>query len=281
MPVRIMHASALALINVASVAVVVGVAAVMALTVARRRRHLHWPHFLTEVVVLLSAVLLYFLVRGATEGSAAAAAENGMRIVEWERSLGLYHEEWLQSLIVDDQRLVTLMNWIYIWGHWPVIAVVATWLLVEHRGAYAQVRTAFLISGGIGLVIFATFPVAPPRLLDLGMVDTVTEQSRAYRVLQPPQLTNIYAAMPSLHFGWNLLVGLTLARVSTHWTAKAFGILMPMAMLAAVVLTANHYILDAVAGGAVAMSGLAVAVGLQRVRGRLELRRADMETGKA
>jgi membrane-associated phospholipid phosphatase len=116
-----------------------------------------------------------------------------------------------------------------------------------------------LLSGVIGLVIFASFPVAPPRLAEPGVVvDTVTLHSHAYRVLQPAAFTNPYAAMPSLHVGWNLLVGITLARTSRSRAVRLFGWLMPVAMVLAVVLTANHYLLDAVCGALIALGSLSI-----------------------
>jgi membrane-associated phospholipid phosphatase len=127
------------------------------------------------------------------------------------------------------------------------------------------VRNALLISGAIGLVIFATFPVAPPRLTDLAVVDTVTLHSNAYRVLQPPAFVNQYAAMPSLHFGWDLLIGLALIRTATSRPMRLLGWIMPVLMAVAVILTANHYILDVFAGGAVALTGLLFAWCLQRI----------------
>jgi hypothetical protein len=107
-----------------------------------------------------------------------------------------------------------------------------------------------LASGAVGLVFFITFPVAPPRLAELGLVDTVTDQSHAYRLLQPPTLTDQYAAMPSLHVGWNLLLALAIATTAKHTWQRAVATAMPVAMTAAVVLTANHYILDAAVGAA-------------------------------
>ena len=107
--------------------------------------------------------------------------------------------------------------------------------------------------------------MAPPRFLD-GFVDTVTLNSNAYRVLQPPSLTNQYAAMPSLHVGWNLLMGIALYRHATARPVKLFGVLMPVAMYAATVLTANHFLLDGLAGSAVALTGLFAADGIQRHR---------------
>jgi hypothetical protein len=114
-----------------------------------------------------------------------------------------------------------------------------------------------LISGAIGLVIFVYVPVAPPRFMtQYGFIDTVTERTNAYRVLQPPAFTNQYAAMPSLHFGWNLLMGIAWASLSGNRWTRLFGWLMPPLMFAAIVLTANHYLLDGVAGGALAMLGV-------------------------
>jgi hypothetical protein len=113
---------------------------------------------------------------------------------------------------------------------------------------YYRLRNAMMLSGAVGFAFFALFPVAPPRLADLGMADTVTLTSHAYRVLQPAMFTNQFAAMPSLHAGWNLLIGLAILAAARHPLAKAAGVVLPMAMIATVVLTANHYFLDVVLG---------------------------------
>jgi hypothetical protein len=104
------------------------------------------------------------------------------------------------------------------------------------------------------------FPVAPPRLADIGLVDTVTQHSNAYRVLQPKAFTNQYAAVPSLHFGWDLLIGIALVTNARWLAVRVFGAVVPVLMFAAIVLTANHYIFDAIAGGAVALTGLGLAL---------------------
>ncbi len=215
--------------------------------------------FAAEAVLITSAVVAYFGVRGLTEGSAAEAVANAWRIVDLERALGINWEPQLQELVLVRHVLVTAVNWVYIWGHWPVIAAIALWLFFFRRPLYLLYRNAFLVSGGAGLVIFALFPVGPPRLIDLGTIDTVTQYSRAYRVLQPPAFVNQYAAMPSLHLGWDLLICMALFQ-STRWRpARVFALLLPPAMFAAIVLTANHYIVDGVAGIALALTGLVVA----------------------
>jgi hypothetical protein len=115
------------------------------------------------------------------------------------------------------------------------------------------------ISGAIGFLFFALLPVAPPRLFDPALVDTVTERSDAYRALQPPGLTNQYAAFPSLHFGWNLLLGIVLFKATASVLLRVSAIVGPLAMGAAVVLTANHFVLDLAGGAAVVLVGYAVA----------------------
>lgn len=217
-----------------------------------------------EIALVVFGYFAYFLVRGFTEGSHVEAVANSHNVVDAEKSLGVFWEPAIQERIVGHQWIVTLANWTYIWGHWPLIAGVSLWLLVSRRESFRLFRTAFFISGAIAVMFFVLFPVAPPRLAELGLVDTVTEQSHAYRVLQPKAFTNQYAAVPSLHFGWNLLIGIAVVVNARHVAVRAFGVLMPILMFAAIVLTANHYIVDGIIGGAVALTGLVIAIGLRR-----------------
>jgi len=132
------------------------------------------------------------------------------------------------------------------------------WLVRSNRSEYVKLRNAMIVSGLIGLVIFTTFPVAPPRLFSPDFVDTVTQRSYSYRMLQPPAFVNRYAAMPSLHFGWNVLVGIAWYRTARSRAMKVAAVLMPAAMAWAVVATANHWVLDVIIGGTVALIGLLI-----------------------
>ena len=133
------------------------------------------------------------------------------------------------------------------------------WLFTRHPEEFRVTRTAFFVSGAIGMVFFILFPVAPPRLVNADFMDTVARYSHAYRALQPPSIVNRYAAFPSLHFGWDLLVGIALVAYARSLWARALGVAMPVAMAMAVVLTANHWIIDVVAGAALAVIGLVIA----------------------
>lgn len=203
---------------------------------------------LPQIGIVAVAVAVYFLVRGATNSDPAVAVENAHRIIGWERWLGIYHEPALQRDLAASGAVRTVLNWVYIWGHWPVI-VAAFLILARYSPAvYRRLRNAMMLSGAIGFAFFALFPVAPPRLAGLGMADTVTLTSHSYRVLQPTIFTNQFAAMPSLHAGWNLLIGLAIVAAARRPLLKAVGVVLPMAMIATVVLTANHYLLDVVVG---------------------------------
>lgn len=219
----------------------------------------------TQFALVFAAALAYFGVRGLTEGSESVAVANADRVLDLEATIGMDVERSLQAFVLDHHAIVTVANWVYIWGHWPVIGVTLVWLYRRHHDSYTVLRNAMFISGAIGLVIFMSFPVAPPRLMPSGFVDTVTERSNSYRLLQPPSLVNKFAAVPSLHVGWNLLVGILIFKNSRHRLMKLFAVAGPLFMASAVVLTANHYIVDALIGSAVALTGLTAAIALQRL----------------
>jgi hypothetical protein len=233
-------------------------------TTAEPTRH----DWIRELLLVLAGLLVYFGVRAATDDDAGPAEAHARSVVHLEHTLGIAREGDLQRLIIDHHWLVTFANWVYIWGHWPLIAVSAAWLFRYRPDAYRLMRTAIFASGAIGMIIFLTYPVAPPRLTGLGLTDTVTSYSHAYRALQPPSLMDRYAALPSLHFGWDLLVGLTLARFHPRMVVRVLGALMPVAMGLAVIVTANHYVIDVIVGGMVAMAGLGIATLLTRERER-------------
>lgn len=221
---------------------------------------------LGQVVLVIALIVVYFGVRGLTAGAPDEAVANANRILELEQRLHIDVERAAQATFADSGALATIGNWIYIWGHWPVIVATMIWLATRHTDIYRRLRDAMIISGAIGMIIYASFPVAPPRLADPRMIDTVSERSHAYRVLQPPAFVNQYAAMPSLHAGWDLLVGISVVTAASTLLLRIVGVTMPILMAVAVVTTANHYVLDVVGGIALALAGHAAALALERRR---------------
>lgn len=228
-----------------------------------------------QVILVICAIGAYFGVRGLTEGDPAHADAHAGSVRAVERALGLDLETSFQRLVLDHDVVLDLANWTYIWLHWPVLLFTLVWLLRAHRDTYFVLRNAMFVSGAIGLLVYATFPVTPPRLLDPSFIDTVTQHSYSYRVLQPPAFVNLYAAMPSLHVGWNLLAAVMWWRVGRGRTWAVAAWVMPLAMAWATVATANHWVLDVLVGATVALTGLAIETWWRRRSDR----RTEVTTG--
>ena len=220
---------------------------------------------LAEILFIVPAYAAYQLVRSAVGGQAGTAFDNATRLIQLEKRLGIFHEASLQQYVLPRDWMVDAANYIYIYGHLPVIIMVAFWLYVRHRDNYALFRNAFLISGLIALIGFTTMPLAPPRYMpEFGFVDTIVN-AQSYYVFQNPKIVNQYAAMPSLHFGWDLLVAVAIGACTSRRWVRYVAFVMPAFTLSGIVLTANHYFLDAVAGALVACIGLGIALLLRRV----------------
>jgi len=150
---------------------------------------------------------------------------------------------------------VQLFNAIYFWLDFPLIVVVGLWLYFWHRHQYTVVRDAILSSGAIALVIYHLFPVAPPRLVPgLGLVDTLAEfSSLAYQTQSTAPFVNPYAAVPSLHVGWAVLLMLGIIWATRSKPVWLLAFILPWAQFAAIVFTANHFIFDAMVGVVVSL----------------------------
>ena len=222
------------------------------------RRH-PITRLVSEAMILVAAYLAYEAVRRFVAPDSGEAIGRALGLIHIEQRLGIFFEPDLQRYVVGHDWLVTLFNWIYVWGYLPVIAAAGLYLYVMHHDFYTRYRNTFLLSGAIGLVIFATLPVAPPRMFpEFGFVDTVRANSRVYQSFEGSDLVNEFAAVPSFHFGWILLVGIAIIQTSSRLAFKIAGASMPVLMLFAILFTANHYVIDAVAGAAIVLAALAV-----------------------
>jgi hypothetical protein len=236
-----------------------GVAAVVALLLYRRPAPIRPVAIIVEAAMVVVAYALYYVVRGSTEGSVASAVDAAERMIDVERWFRIYWEPEMQEFVLDHHWLTLFFNWVYIWWHWPVIIVVAVWLFLYRPVSYRLYRDAFVLSGAVGLIFFAAIPVAPPRLSDPGIVDTISLHSPVYRDYESPAFVNQYAAFPSLHFCWNLLAALAVLRLAPHPLLRAGAILSPVLVLISIIVTGNHFIIDALAGAVLALLALAAA----------------------
>lgn len=116
----------------------------------------------TQTVLFSIAFVLYFVVRDITKDQTRAAFENARAVIEFEQALGINWERTAQAYILDYHWLITLFNWVYMYLHWPVLLLTAVYTFIVARREYLMYRNAMIVSGAIGLVFFALYPVAPP-----------------------------------------------------------------------------------------------------------------------
>jgi len=227
-----------------------------------------------EVATLASLYGVYELVRGQSHATLGAARAHTDDVVRLERDFHVFGEHAFQRAIHALPGLPTLLGIAYITLHFLGTATVLVWLHRRHRDTFPIVRNTLIVSTAVALVVYVLFPVAPPRLSGLGFADTVSQG--AHVNLSSNMLGSLYnpfAAVPSLHFGYALLVGVTVGVVATRRWVRALGFAYPAFMLLTIVGTGNHFFFDAAAGGiVVAVSYLAVravaAAETRRGRGR-------------
>ena len=200
----------------------------------------------------------YRQVRYLTRDHTGAATANARRVVDFERRLGVFTEGWVQDLALHSRTVIAFLNQYYVTVHFPLTAIFIVWALVRHRSAFRQIRTWLYVVTVSALAIHVAFPLAPPRMLtEHNFVDTLQQYGpRIYSTDTSQSIANQYAAMPSLHFGWAVIVAAGFVAIKrTRGSLLAFA--HPVITLIAIVATANHYWLDA----AVAL-GLIVATAI-------------------
>ncbi len=211
-----------------------------------------------EVVLLGLMFAVYELGRHLADAEAGEATAHARDVWRLERWLHVPSEATIQHAVLGHLDIARLANLYYVGVHFPVTFAVLAWLFVWHRSEYLRVRTELIIATAIALVIHINYPLAPPRLVPgFGLVDTmVTVGPSAYPSSTSSGFANQFAAMPSLHVGWAVLLAIAVIRVyRSRWRWAA--LLYPAATWSVVVITGNHYILDGVIGTLIVL----VAVG--------------------
>jgi hypothetical protein len=210
---------------------------------------------LAEVALYIGAYLVYVFTRGLVYGDPRAVGIiNSGRIAWLQERLGFLWEPGWQSWAIEHVHgIVVFLNWAYVITYWPVILALAVVLFLRDRSKYYYFRTVVLLNLIAALLTFMLFPVASPFAIPgVGLVDSI--QAFGPTFYGTEAMANFYntsAAMPSLHFSWTVILGVYWWR-TLPGGFKAVGLLYPAMTFFAITVTGNHFILDAVAGGALA-----------------------------
>ncbi len=231
---------------------------------ARRLRDGHVIYWWVEILAILGFYFVYSAVRNANKSDPARARHNALRLISWEKNLGLWHEHFFHHwAVVHSRPLIIAMNYVYGSLHFIVTAGVGVYLFSRWRDDYPRWRNTLAIATGIALVGFITFPLMPPRLLPsgYGFIDTLAKDPAiwSFNSGAVSRISNQFAAMPSVHCCWSLWCACILVPRLKHVWAKVLAALYPVLTVTAITLTANHYILDAVGGFAILGIGYFIA----------------------
>lgn len=224
-----------------------------------------------ELVIVFGFYYVYQTVRRLARngGTAPAAFRNARRLIDWERTLHVFNEQSVQHAFLATTWLIKALNIYYGTLHFFVTGGLLIWVFVRRHLFYRRFRNLLGLTTALALFGFWLFPLAPPRM-QTGFVDTldVFGGMWSYRSPLAKAVANPFAAMPSLHFGWSLWCALIVFTLSRRRLSRVLGVLYPTLTLFSIVVTANHYWLDAAGGVVIFGAAFGLLTGISRLRHR-------------
>jgi PAP2 superfamily protein len=227
-----------------------------------------WLDALRQLALFAGAYYLYRIVRGIVDGQAGLAFENARNLVDAERALGLFFEPGLQAWAEGQEWLLTFANWMYVNSHFVITTTFLIWLYIARNHAYYFVRNMFIVAMGLALVGYLAYPTAPPRFMpEWGFSDSVAEFVGDKADQSANVLYNPFAAVPSMHVAFALMIAIPAIILVKHRALKVLWAIYPLVVTFVVMVTANHFWLDAALGALVAAaSAYAASAAFARVR---------------
>jgi membrane-associated phospholipid phosphatase len=220
-----------------------------------------WGDAGRQLGILALVDLAYELVRGIADGQRAVAIAHGQQLIDLERSTHTFFEPSFQALVLPARWLVDVANQVYLNSQFSITLSFLVWLYLFRNETYYFVRNMLVVSMGLALVGYTLYPTAPPRMFpEQGFVDTIVDFSKLNHDSTIAKVfINPYAAVPSMHAAFSLMIGVTGARVARRWFTRAFWAAWPALVICVVIVTANHYWVDAALGAMVAATSALVA----------------------
>jgi membrane-associated phospholipid phosphatase len=220
--------------------------------------------WLREIGLFLVAYAAYGIARWVATGETVDAVSNAHAIVSLQADIGIDVEEVVQTALMGTSWL-WLLNHLYLAAQFIVVPGTLVWLWRHSPDLYRKLRDTVLATWMLSVPVFAIFPVAPPRLAGIGMLDTISESTgMALDSRFATALYNPLAAVPSLHAGFAFAVSVALVvalrRPAARWLAAAWTPIVGLSVVA----TGNHYLFDIAAGVAITLLGGLVALGMRR-----------------
>lgn len=219
---------------------------------------------LREALIMVVCYAAYDFSRALAQGREAVALANGVFFMNLEKALGIWWEPWIQGRVSGFEPLMSFLVWAYANMHLPIIIGALVWVFTQRRSWWTLYRNWFLAMNFIAVIVFAVLPTAPPRMIfTSGVADINFLHGVREHILENGVLANPFAAMPSLHFGYALFIGIMLYALARQPWVRYAGFAYALVVLVAIVATGNHFIIDAAAGALVVLAAWVFAVNVQ------------------
>jgi len=220
-----------------------------------------WGDLGRQIGLLILVDTAYETVRGMADGQKATAFAHGQQIIDAERATGTFFEPSLQAFFIQAQWVVDFANQVYMNSQFAVVVGFFFWLYFFHNESYYFVRNMFTVSMVLALVGYTLYATAPPRLFpEHGFVDTINDYSSVnHDSGLAKAFINPYAAVPSMHCAFSLMVGMTGFQLAKLRPIRVLWALWPLLVAWVVIVTGNHYWVDVALGWAVAGCSVLVA----------------------
>ncbi|HEX2103840.1 MAG TPA: phosphatase PAP2 family protein [Solirubrobacteraceae bacterium] len=223
-----------------------------------------------QVLLFALAYLAYRIARGAVDDPAGAAVafENARSLIHLEQSLGVFAEPSVQAWASGSRLIIDAASWTYVNAQSTITTAALVYLYLAHNRSFYFVRNMFAVAIAIAMVGYVVVPTAPPRFFpEWGFVDSVAELTGVrHDSVVAHALFNPYAAIPSMHVAFALMIAVPIARLARHRITRVAWSLYPLLVTFVIVATANHFFADAVAGGLTAALAASAALWLARAR---------------
>jgi membrane-associated phospholipid phosphatase len=220
-----------------------------------------WGDFGRQIGILVSVDLAYTFVRGIVDSERSLAFVHGQQVIDFEKATGTLFEPGLQAFFLPAQWVIDFANQIYLNAQFSVALGFLLWLYLFRNESYYFVRNMFVVAMGIALVGYTLYPTAPPRMFpEYGFFDTLNAYSDVGHDSSLAKIfINPYAAVPSMHCAFAMMIGGTGVMVCRHWASKACWAMWPLLVSWVTIVTANHYWVDVALGWLVALTAALVA----------------------
>jgi membrane-associated phospholipid phosphatase len=223
-----------------------------------------------QVLLFAAAYGAYRAVRGLVSADGTVAFQHAREVIQLERTLHVFVEPSIQAWASGSHVVMALASWIYLNAQFTVSVGALVYLYVRQNRSFYFVRNMMLIAMAIALIGYAVFPTAPPRFLpEWGFVDTVSNMTGlhvSHSSALFENFVNPYAAMPSMHVAFALIIGWPMARLLRRRVVQALWLLYPFLIAFVIIATANHFVIDAMLGAVTAGISACIATQLARLR---------------